>query len=113
VRAVGPEVDNEMHTLAKCLFQEGIVGLKARLPEFDMGFWMRFNRCDLPGYPQDDPCTIGYMKLIAAQLEVIAAITGDTFFLEYAHRIQRYLRPGNIIRMYRFKAKALKKLNRL
>lgn len=113
VRAVGPDVDDAGHATAKRLFQEGIVGLKARLPELDMGFWMRFNLCDLPGYPQDDPCTIGYMKLVAAQLKVIAAITGDGFFLEYADRIHRYLRPGNTIRMYRFKAKALKKLNRL
>lgn len=113
VRAVRPETDFAAHAQAKQLFEEGIAGLKQQLPEFDLGFWMRFNRCDLPGYPQDDPCTIGYMKLVAAQLRIFHAITGDDFFQRYAAKLEAYLRPANVLRMYRFKAKALKQLNRL
>lgn len=113
VRAISSDIDAEARTLAKAWFEEGVEGLKAQLPGFDMGFWLRFNRCDLPGYPQDDPCTIGYLKLVAAQLSILHAITGDDFFHRYAMKLEAYLRPANVLRMYRFKATALKKLNRL
>ncbi len=113
VRAISFQIDAEAHTLAKTRFEEGVEGLKAQLPAFDMGFWLRFNRCDLPGYPQDDPCTIGYLKLVAAQLGILHAITGDPFFKEKSMAFSGYLRPGNILAMYRFKARALKRLNRI
>ena len=112
VRAVPPE-RSPGHTLAKNLFEEGIDGLKKQFPLFDMGFWLRFNRCELPGYPADDPCTIGYLKLIIAQVEIMYRIHGDSFFQQTAAHLSTYLRPANILRMYRFKAKALKKLNRI
>lgn len=103
------EVENE----AQSLFNLGINGLKYWLPKFDMGFWVYYNRCEVPGYPNDDPCTIGYLKLVCSQLEVIHEITKEKVLLEYKMKFKSYLKLSNILRMYRFKYKALKKLNRL
>lgn len=113
VRAVDSTRDAEAHATATRLLEEGIQGLKLQLPAYDLGFWLRFNFCDLPGYPKDDPCTIGYMQLISAQLQILAAHTGDSFFRDYSQRIKGYLKLPNMVKMYRFKTGALKKLNRL
>ena len=113
IRAVTQETDHANHNFAKKLFEEGVEGLKAWLPEYDLGYWVRFNYCDLPDYPQFDPCTIGYLKLVSLQLRIMYNISGDIAFKKYANEFESYLNPVNIIRMYRQKARALKKLNRL
>ena len=101
------------HALALHLFNEGIEGLIRQLPKFDMGFWPRFNRCDLPGYPQDDPCTIGYLRLVRQQLLILHKITGKEELLFFSKKFYQYDRITNILKMYCHKFKALKKLNRL
>ena len=113
VRAVRPEQAPEAHALARRLFEEGTEGLKRQLPLFDLGFWLRFNRCDLPGYPNDDPCTISYLKLVSAQLGLLYRLSGDPFFQQESTRLSHYLKPAHVLRMYRMKSRALQKLNRL
>lgn len=107
----GPEVPGA--ELANRLFQEGITGLKQLLPAYEMGYWLRFSLCERPNYPVDDPCTIGYLKLIVDQLTVLHAMTGDAFFADKAKQYQTYLKWPNIFRMYVNKFKSLRKLNRL
>lgn len=84
-----------------------------QLPLFDMGFWPRFNRCDLPSYPQDDPCTIGYLRLVRQQLLILYRITGKEELHLFSEKFHHYDRISNILKMYRHKFTALKKLNRL
>lgn len=98
---------------AQQILADGLNGLKAWLPDFDMGYWVYYNRCDLPDYPPNDPCTIGYLRLVVAQLRVMHGMTRDTFFAHTAKRFTAYLRLPNILRMYFEKYRALKKLNRL
>ena len=103
----------ESNQLAQEIFRKGINGLKFWLPKFDMGYWVYYNRCEIDGYPQNDPCTIGYLRLVTAQLKIIHQITGDDFFWEMGMKFEGYLKPLNILKMYKEKFKALKKLNRL
>ncbi|MBU4444930.1 D-glucuronyl C5-epimerase family protein [bacterium] len=113
VRAVPPTVDKNYHELAKKLFNDGIESLIYRLPQFDMGYWLRFNLCQMEHYPAIDPCTIGYLRLVINQLEVLYDITKNEELKKFKNRIVTYNRIGNILRMYLVKYKALKKLSRI
>lgn len=98
---------------AKLRFQEGVEGLIQTLPAYDLGYWLRFNRCDMPGYPKDDPCTIGYLRLVIAQLSILADISSRAELKAYAVRFRTYDTLPNLLRMYILKFKSLKQLNRL
>ncbi len=113
IRAVPESKDPYGYALALRLFNEGVEGLIRQLPQFDMGFWPRFNRCDLPGYPQNDPCTIGYLRLVRQQLLILYQITGKEELRFFSEKFHHYDRIPNIFKMYRHKFTALKKLNRL
>ncbi len=113
VRAITPEIDYEAHLLAKAIFEKGVEGLAKRLPDYDMNYWMRFNICDLDFYPKNDPCTIGYLRLVQAQLRILHQITGHEVLKEYADKLKHYDRLPNILKMYRQKFIALRKMNRL
>ena len=113
LRAVPADLHPVGHALARSLFDEGIEGLARQLPRFDLGYWLRFNRCDLPGYPQDDPCTIGYLRIVRLQLLVLHAATRRDEFLQFARRCQRYDSLSSIPHVYRAKFRALKQLHRL
>lgn len=107
VRAM-PELEG-----ARRLFDAGADALKAALPDYDLGFWIRYNLCAEPWYPQPDPATIMYFRMILTQMELLSRMSGDPFFAELADRWRRYDRPVNILRMYWLKYRALKGLNRL
>ena len=113
VRAVTEELDSESHSLAKDLFDEGIESLIKWLPEYDLGFWVRFNMCKMEHYPKVDPCTIGYLRLITLQLKLLSKLTGRNEFIEYYEKFRQYDKFVNILKLYPIKYKALKKLNRL
>jgi hypothetical protein len=113
VRAVsGPDHD-QSSVLAKDLFDQGLSGLLEALPKYDLNFWVQFNRCEVPGYPSYDPCTINYLQLISSQLEVLYHISLNEEFKRYQLKFKNYLTWPNIIRMYRLKFKALTELNRI
>jgi hypothetical protein len=113
IRAVSKEKDPEYHGLASDLFNEGIDSLIKWLPEFDLGYWIRFNMCKMDHYPEIDPCTIGYLRLIIIQLRALYLITDRKEFLSYSEKFKNYDKPINIFKMYLLKYKALKKINRL
>ncbi len=99
--------------LAHQLFEDGVNGLVEALPKYDLGYWVRFNRCDIPGYPTFDPCTINYLQLVTVQLDVLFRITKQEVFRDYQAKFLGYLNWRNITRMYSNKFKALKDLNRI
>jgi len=113
LRAVTPAVDPHGHELAQTLFDRGMESLLYYLPEYDLHYWLRFNLCRMAHYPPIDPCTVGYLRLVTIQLEVLFHITKDSRIIEWHSRIKRYDHPGNIIKMYKLKFKVLKELNRL
>lgn len=113
VRAITPDVDEAAHQLAKSIFDKGIQGLVKRLPDYDMGYWMYFNLCELDCYPKNDPCTIGYLRLVRAQLQILHQITGEKVLEDYALKMKKYDRMPNIVRMYKEKFTALRQMNRL
>jgi len=101
------------NNLAKKIFDDGIATLKKILPEYDLGFWSRYNLCETDWYPEVDPATIGYQRLHITQLEVLYKLTGEIVFKEYAERFKKQDNIKNIIKMYRVKYTALKKMRRL
>lgn len=113
IRAVPNEINSNSHTLASELFHEGVEGLIKQLPLFDMGFWSRFNRCDLPDYPQNDPCTIGYLRLVTKQFQILHEISQREELRRFSEKFKQYDKISNILKMYKHKYQALKKLNRL
>ena len=113
IRAVSAIQEPAGSALARQYFDEGVQGLKVLLPEYELAGWLRFNLCEIPDYPKDDPCTIGYMNLIIDQLLVLHAMTDDMFFADKAKQYRTYLKAPNIFRMYVNKYKSLRKLNRL
>jgi len=100
-------------TKARELFDAGIASIKKWLPLYDLGYWMRYNYCREDFYPDPDPATIGYLRLVITQLRMMHKLTGDRELLQWAEHYAKYDRLPNIIRMYWAKYKALKKLNRL
>ncbi len=104
---------NPDHQLASELFQKGVQTVRDILPEFDMGFWSKYNLCKAEWYPEVDPATMGYQRLHATQLEMLAKLTGDTFFETAARRFRKQDQPINWARMFFIKYRALKKLKRI
>ncbi|MBC8526539.1 MAG: hypothetical protein ISS28_02285 [Candidatus Cloacimonetes bacterium] len=99
--------------LAKKIFDEGIQTLKNTLPEYDLGYWSRYNLCKADWYPEIDPATIGYQRLHITQLEMLYRLTNEEIFKKYAEIFKEQDNLLNAIRMYVEKYKSLKKLNRL
>ena len=113
VRAVSEKSDKKSHELAKKLFDDGVESLINYLPEFDMDYWFRFNLCKMEHYPEIDPCTIGYLRLIIHQFNILHQITNQAEILIYLKKLKKYDKISNIVKMYFEKYKALKKLSRL
>ncbi len=95
------------------LFDAGIETIKKWLPRYDLGYWMRYNYCRQPFYPDPDPATIGYLRLVVTQLTMFHRLTGDDELRRWAEHYAAYDRLPNIVKMYVVKYKALKKMNRL
>lgn len=112
-RAVSENTDTASNKLAKELFDEGINSLIKWLPEYDMGYWLRFNMCKMSHYPDIDPCTIGYLKLVLLQMDLLFKITGRIELNEFRIKFGMYDKIFNKLRMYPLKYKALKILNRV
>jgi hypothetical protein len=98
---------------ARILFDEGVECLIDWMPEYDMGFWLKFNMCKMDHYPEIDPCTIGYLRLVNLQLKLLYKITRRDDFANFYEKFQTYDNLRNILKMYPLKYRALKKLNRL
>ncbi len=98
---------------AKQLFDKGIDTIKQWLPRYDLGYWMRYNYCREEFYPDPDPATIGYLRLVITQLKMTARLTGDAEFIKWAEHFSQYDRLPNMLKMYTVKYRALKQLNRL
>jgi hypothetical protein len=101
------------NTLAQNIFRDGIETLKKVLPEYDLGFWSRYNLCHADWHPAIDPATINYQRLHIVQLECLYKITGEDIFEEYKQRFQNQDNLINAVRMYRLKFKSLRKIGRL
>ena len=99
--------------LAKKIFYEGIQTLKNILPEYDLGYWSRYNLCRAEWYPEVDPATAGYQRLHVVQLQMLYRLTGEVVFKEYADKFRNQDSLKNILKMYRVKYSALRKLKRL
>lgn len=101
------------HQQAEVLLSKGLEGLKAVLPDYDLGYWIKYNLCTADFYPRLDPATIMYFRMINTQLQLLERISGDSFFADIAKKWRAYDKPANILRMYFLKFRALRQMNRL
>ena len=99
--------------LAKKLYEEGISSLVNILPDFDLGFWSRYNLCKAEWYPHIDPATVGYQRLHIRQLEVMFQFSHNKTLKDYVEKFREQDSMFNIIKMYKLKYQTLKQLNRL
>ncbi len=98
---------------ARKIFDDGVETLVQILPQYDLGFWSRYNLCKANWYPKVDPSTLGYQRLHVAQLKVMYALTNQPVFKTYADRFLKQENIFNMMRMYIVKYKALKKIGRV
>lgn len=113
IRAVPKELDAGSHELATRLFKEGVEGLSNLWTSLDLKFWLKYSLSEVPGYPPNDPCTVGYLRLIRAQLKVLQKIAPNSQINSFLEKTIKVDKPFNIAKMYFLKYKSLKKLNRL
>ena len=99
--------------LVKKLINQGIEGIIALLPEYDLGYWIRYSLTDSPEYPKEDPATRGYFYLNLTQLKAFHYLTNRSEFEDYFNKFSKYDTVGNMLKMYRSKYQALKKLDRV
>ncbi len=99
--------------LAAELVETGYQTLINCLPDFDMGFWSRYNYCEADFYPEIDPATLQYQRLHVLLLKVVNRIRQNEVLDKY---IVRWKEQGNILNFIKssaLKYKAVKDLNRL
>ena len=101
------------HIEAKKLLKEGIQTIKNILPEFNLGFWSRYNLCSADWHPKIDPATIGYQRLHISQLKMLYKLTREEVFKKYYLLFEKQDNLFNAFRMYLLKYKSLKKIGRL
>ena len=99
--------------LAEKIFSDGIQTLINILPEYNLGFWSKYNLCEADWYPKIDPATIQYQRLHISQLEVLYRITGQKIFKDYQEKFRKQDKFINILKMYKLKYTSLKKIGRL
>ena len=99
--------------LARKLYEDGISTLKNILPQFNLGYWSRYNLCSAQWYPPVDPATVSYQRLHISQLEVLHIYTHEDTFKRFAKIFSSQDKLKNIYKMYKTKYKSLKTLNRL
>lgn len=95
------------------IFNEGIITLENILPQYDLGFWSRYNLCRADWHPEIDPATITYHRLHIRQLEMLYHLTKKLIFQTYADKFKEQDIWLNRIRMYKMKYRSLKKIGRL
>jgi heparosan-N-sulfate-glucuronate 5-epimerase len=101
------------NVLARELYENGIQTIINILPDYDLGFWSRYNLCNADWYPKIDPATIGYQYLHITQLRMLYKLTQNNTFIEYANRFEKQTGLINILKMYKLKYKSLKQIGRL
>lgn len=99
--------------LAREVFDQGIQTLRRILPEYDLGYWSRYNLCRAGWYPKTDPATFTYQNLHIVQMQLLYKWTEDPFFQEYADLFESQICMWNQIRMYVTKYFALRKIGRI
>jgi len=99
--------------VARKIYEDGIQTLKNILPEYDLGYWSRYNLCKADWYPEIDPATIGYQRLHITQLDLMYRLTKNEIFNLFTEIFRKQDNIINALKMYFIKYKALKKIGRL
>lgn len=78
--------DHWLHTgsdRARTRWEDAVRTLLARLGDFDLGYWSKY---DIAGAPLENPASAFYHALHVVQLRVMARLSGDRRFLDWAER---------------------------
>ena len=82
--------DYHIHTESKAaaeLFDDGVESLKARLGDYDIGYWSLYEQSGTRMKMMASPF---YHSLHIVQLRVMHAVTGEQLFRQYADRWAEY-----------------------
>ena len=101
------------HELANEIFSKGVSTLERLLPRYDMCFWSKYSLCGAEFHAHVDPASISYHHLHIIQLELMYRLTDNAIFKEYKEKWKKYVSNWNIVKMYMYKYRALRKMNRL
>ena len=97
----------------KALVENGIKTLISSLPDFDMGYWSRYNYCEASFYPEVDPATISYHRLHLILLKAVNRFQKHPILERTIEKWDSYIGLWNFFRASILKYRALKKLNRI
>ena len=101
------------HKLARKIFDNGVKTLINIIPQFDLGYWSRYNLCKAEWYPNIDPATRTYQRLHIIQMDLMYKITRNKIFEKYFDIFDKQDNLINALKAYRIKYFALKKIGRL
>lgn len=82
------------------LYEQGLTTLVKWLPKFDLGYWSLYHLSD----GMINPATVHYHRLHVDQLDVMAALTGDSTIVKYRDLWRDYsLKSVNALRTLPYK----------
>ncbi len=94
------------------LFREGMKTIKGVVALFDLGFWTKYDLCDITvGQEKLNPATVHYQFLHIDQMNVLHKITADSFFGDYARKWEGYVKVSNRLKAYLLKYKRLRNVH--
>jgi len=95
------------------LFDTGYDTVINALPDFDLGYWSRYNFCRAEFYPDPDPATLTYQRLHIMQLKVLNTIRHSPALNKFIDRWSDQINTRNYLKAQFFKYLALKRLGRI
>ncbi|MFH1852170.1 MAG: D-glucuronyl C5-epimerase family protein [Candidatus Neomarinimicrobiota bacterium] len=101
------------HERCRELVNQGYATILNCIPDFDLGYWTRYNYCQAEFYPLIDPATLNYQRLHVLLLKTMNKFRYSESLDNYIRRWHKQINPFNYIKASLVKYQALKKLNRI
>ncbi len=98
---------------AENLLESGYETVINCLPDFNLGYWSRYNFCQADFYPEVDPATLQYQRLHILLLKALSKFRSHEILDNYTGRWNEQINLINFLRSSLVKYRALKKLGRV
>lgn len=95
------------------LINEGYDTIINCLPDFDLGYWSRYNFCKADFYPTIDPARLQYQRLHILLLKTLNKFRPHEILVKFIIRWNEQINLFNYLRSSLVKYQALKKLGRV
>lgn len=98
---------------AENLVESGYETIINCLPDFDLGYWSRYNFCQADFYPEVDPATLQYQRLHILLLKALSKFRSHEILDHFIERWNNQIKLTSFLRSGLVKYRALKKLGRV